>query len=819
METAMGRRRDRRGTESTVGAGCHTVLAGVPKAKRCAGVCQNMLDAIMADRYFGTPRHIGRVITMKTSFIASVRQNPGRRSFIVDFRHPLRPDPSNQGKPGRKVRKGLGTDDKSVADELVEQLNRLLADSTFHSPAARAKAATFYDSRVVDIFYDGIGSQKQDHRALRDEHLPFPPRSEGYPRILLLGVPGAGKTTLVRQLIGSHPDRDRFPSTSVNRTTTCETEVVTGCEDYSAAITFMSEEEADFEVRQSLSGAVLRTIDDATDADIAKVFLERSDMRFRLKYLLGDWPSSDIGIDPYETDDNDTGQAEEDQGDASALAVTPAETEALARKLRDYVGAIRKITAAARKEVEGMLAPLDTLSPDERNTALDWIQELAEQSDDFAALASEVLDDLREKSKIIPFGRVRTTTTGWPRLWLMTAPPDNRGEFLTAVRFFSGIDRQLWGMLLTPLVNGIRVAGPFAPLWSSHAKVPRFVLIDTEGLGHKANATPDVPDHIVSLFKESDAILLLHKGDAPFSFEGGKALEAIGGAGQTMKTMLVFSRMDAVKGDNIQGWQAKRDYTFDGVRNVAENQIAKLMTPDVARFMLTHFEHNSFYLGSLQKADPKAAVPELNDLFNRLTSIVAPSAPARAFPEYTDDLLFRALHGGVESFRVQWRGQLGLERRSEFRPLPWQSVKAVSRRYAEGFDDGYHIRPVSNLLHDMTLAIARFLESPVRWEGNPSAEDKRAILERVKERVSGELVQFCNRQLREEPQPQWLEAYAFRGRGSTFDRKVKIEALYERQVPIPGDGSDDMLHVQRFIDAVKQLVKGAIESVRDSLPE
>ncbi|MCY4527621.1 MAG: hypothetical protein OXD46_01140 [Chloroflexi bacterium] len=757
---------------------------------------------------------------MNTSFTASVRQNAGRRAFIVDFRHPLRPDPSNQGKPGRKVRRGLGTDDRAIADELVAQLNRLLADPTLHSPTARAKAATRFDPQVVEIFYDGVGSKRLDYRALRDEHLPFPPRNEGYPRILLLGAPGAGKTTLVRQLIGSHPDRDRFPSTSVNRTTTCETEVVTGREDYSAAITFMSEEEADFEVRQSLSGAVLRAVVDATDADIAKVFLERSDMRFRLKYLLGDWPRGEVDIDPYENPDDDAGQVQENQGDASVHGVTPAEAESLSGKLRAYVGAIREIAAVARNEVEKtLLAQLDTLSPDERNTALDWIQELAEQSDGYAALAGELLDELREKFRGIPFGRVRSTTTGWPRLWLMTSSPDSRAEFLIAVRFFSGIDRQMWGKLLTPLVNGIRVAGPFSPSWTSNAKMPQFVLIDTEGLGHKANVTSDVPDHIVSLFAESDAILLLHKGDAPFSFEGGKALEAIGGAGQTIKTMLVFSRMDAVKGDNIRGWQAKRDYTFDGVRNVVENQIAKSMTPEVARFMLSHLEGNSFYLGSLQNADPKAAVPELTALFDRLTSIVAPPAPTRAFPKYTDDLLVLALHRGVEKFRMQWRGQLGLERHSEFPPLPWQSVKAVSRRYAEGFNDGYHIRPVSNLLNDMTLAIARFLESPVRWEGNPSAEDERAILERVKERVSGELVRFCNRQLREEPQPQWHEAYAFRGHGSTFDRKVKIEALYERQVPIPGGGSDDMLHVQRFIDAVKPLVKGAIDSVRDSLPE
>ncbi len=749
---------------------------------------------------------------MNSPFLATLRQNPGRNSLIVDFRHPLRPDPSNQGKPGRKVRKGLGTD-PAVAQALVEDLNRLLGDPTLHSPAARAKAEALFDRRVVEIFYDGIEPKKQGYRALRDEHLPFPPREAGYPRVLLLGAPGAGKTTLLRQLIGSHPDRDRFPSTSVNRTTTCETEVVLGHEDFSAVVTFMSEEEADFEVRQSVSGALLSAIDSISDAEVAKVLLERSDMRFRLKYMLGDWPSEDVDDDPYEID----AEVAVEVSETSSQRISPIETEELAAKLRTYVTAIRSIAASCRGEVENLQAPIDTLSPDERNTALDWIQELSEQSDAYAELVSNIVDDLRAKFDGIASGRLLKTTTGWPRLWLMTAPASDRDQFLAAVRFFSGIDRRQWGKLFSPLVNGIRVAGPFAPNWVARGELPRMVLIDTEGLGHKANATADIPDHIVSRFPESDAILLVHKGDVPFSFEGGKALEAIGGAGQTAKTIVVFTRMDAVKGDNIKGWQAKRDYTFSGVRNVIDNQIAKSLTQDVARFMLTHLEQNAAYLGSLQDADPKAARPELSALLRRLTSIVPPPAPARAFPEYSYDLLVLALQKGVANFRVPWRAYLGLERHSDLRPLPWQSVKAVSRRYAEGFDDGYDIRPASNLLNTMTLAIARFIENPVRWEGGPSSEEKRLILDRIKATVSQELARFCPQQLRDKPQPQWQEAYAFRGNGSTFDRKMKIEALYERWVPIPANEADDMEHVQEFIDTAKQLVQSAIDATKSDL--
>jgi hypothetical protein len=36
-------------------------------------------------------------------------------------------------------------------------------------------------------------------------------------------------------------------------------------------------------------------------------------------------------------------------------------------------------------------------------------------------------------------------------------------------------------------------------------------------------------------------------------------------------------------------------------------------------------------------------------------------------------------------------------------------------------------------------------------------------------------------------------------------------------VPIPADEIDDMLHVQKFIDAVRELVKGAIEGTRSAL--
>ena len=69
------------------------------------------------------------------------------------------------------------------------------------------------------------------------------------------------------------------------------------------------------------------------------------------------------------------------------------------------------------------------------------------------------------------------------------------------------------------------------------------------------------------------------------------------------------------------------------------------------------------------------------------------------------------------------------------------------------------------VLNTMTLAIGRFLENPVRWEGTPTPEERRIILDRVKQTVSKELRGFCVRQVRERPQPGWQQTYAFRGKG------------------------------------------------------
>ncbi len=147
---------------------------------------------------------------MTSTFTASVRENPGRQFLIVEFRHPLNNDANNR--PGKKIRKGLGTPDRVEAETLVAQLNDLLRDESLWSVGARPEAARRgFDSRVLEIFYAELEPFSAARKRCASKYYPCQNDESGYSRDLLIGVPGGGKTTLDRQLMGSHPEADAFP--------------------------------------------------------------------------------------------------------------------------------------------------------------------------------------------------------------------------------------------------------------------------------------------------------------------------------------------------------------------------------------------------------------------------------------------------------------------------------------------------------------------------------------------------------------------------------------------------------------------------------
>ena len=744
---------------------------------------------------------------MGQSYSATAKQNPGRQAWLVEFRHPLRID--TNGKAGKKTRKGLGTSDQDRARFLVNQLNELLSNDALWSIGARAEAEKIYEPEVVEIFYSEIDPRASDARPVRDKLLPFPSKDEGFAKVVMLGVPGAGKTTLVRQLIGTHPKRESFPPTSLNRTTTFPTEIILRPGNFEAVATFMSEAEVRFELEECVSSA----IQDAISGDreiVARSLLEKSDMRFRLKYLLGDLNSQDDESDPYADEEYDENEIEADEKELAS----DSECQANASAIANYVDQILKIYDQSKVVIEAEHGPLGSMVPSVRATALDKFQEIADASDEFSNLVSEILDHIREKfNQIEVTGRFDKTVTGWPKSWITKVAHTERPTFFAALRTFSGTNSKYWGRLLTPVVNGLRLQGPFRPNWSTEE--PRLILIDTEGLNHKADSTADLSEQMISLLHEADVILMVDSAKTGLTnMAAGKALESIANTGMTQRLAMVFTHMDMASQTGLQGSRL-RDQVFSGIRNVVENQLSKSVSTDVARFMIDRLTSHTYYVGRIDKSEAKGAEPELNRLLSHLIRTQPKVIMPVAMPVYESSFLMMALQEAASDFRRQWQGILGLSPDSEYKPKPWQTIKALSRRYAENWGDDFELRPTANLRTALEIAVSRYLEAPVSWEGAPTAEQKREIVEQLKNSVTKKLPELSRKRLRESAQTSWHEAWIPRGGGSTLARRSLIEGIYQRQVPVPNARGD--VSVVEFIKEIESIVNESLNELQDRL--
>lgn len=98
------------------------------------------------------------------------------------------------------------------------------------------------------------------------------------------------------------------------------------------------------------------------------------------------------------------------------------------------------------------------------------------------------------------------------------------------------------------------------------------------------------------------------------------------------------------------------------------------------------------------------------------------------------------------------------------------------------------------------------------WSGNPTPEEKRFAIEWLKTAVTRQLAALARRRLREKPQTEWYDAWAPRGAGSTTTRRIRIEGIYQRWVPIPESRGDQA--VIDFMQEVEQVVNTALDEFR-----
>lgn len=743
------------------------------------------------------------------------KSRTNRPGWSISFRHPLRNDA--RGKPGLKIRRGLGTENETVADRLVNEMNDILSDRSWWNSTKRPEAERHFSQVIVNAFYDAIQAGLDKPEDLREAHIPLPQKEDGYSRVLFVGTTGAGKTSLLRQLIGSDPDKDRFPSTAPAKTTIADIEVIQADGSFEAVVTFFTEFQVQANVEDCILDACLAAYKGAPRDKIAERFLHHRDQKFRLSYVLGEWPNTtEADIDEKEFSFDAMPEPSPDE----QVRLTDSERVKNREVLEGFIGQIILLTQRAK---ERLATDLDT---DVNNpTALDreTAEQLIEENLDkyvyddelFHALVHDVLDSLRSRFDFVKVGEMRgNRSDSWPLSWSFNT--DDRGEFIRAIRWFSSNFWPDFGRLLTPLVGGIRVKGPLFPDFAPDK--PKLVLIDGQGLGHSADSSSSVTTHITERFHQVDVILLVDNAKQPIQAAPLSVLRAVAARGYNSKTAITFTHFDQIKGQNLPSLRDKRNHVMDSVRN-ALSSLRDVLGGPVARSMEQDIDNRCFMLGGVDQKLSQLPQPanefmqaEMKRLIQFCREAILPPPPPKACPVYDTDGISLAVREAIDNFRSPWLARLGFGSYEGIKKEHWTRVKALSRRMAGELDIEYDsLRPVADLVARLTESISRFLDQPITWLHNPENEkEEQVAIAGIRREVSEDIYILAIRRLLKEHLEDWRTAYNHRGRGSTSTRARDLRNIYDEAAPLP----DAVMPPpsRQFLSKIRKLVIKAIKA-------
>ncbi len=740
---------------------------------------------------------------------ASLSRSQGKESWCLIFRHPLVNDASGNQK--LRVRRGLGTSDKDEAQRLVDQMNDLLADPTLHKLSAKERAEKSYEKRVVAAFYDRLEPAVFDSWSERDKAISMPGPQDGYVRVLLLGTTGAGKTTLVRQLIGTDPGTERFPSTSAAKTTTCNIEIILApeTETYEGVVSFLPEDRVRQCIEDCVTAAAMEHIADGGEEDVAKRLLLHSEQRFRLNYLLGGFSTQN-----QEEADGETDEEVENEGAEEAL-VPAAEKEAMAQRLKHYIAEIIKLAESTRSGLEGSLGGvLDARSTRDRDAFEELFEDALRKQEDFGGIVDTILDDVASRFDPFDVGLVRGKD-GWPKQWSISTK--DRKTFLKAVNQFSSNYAPHFGRLLTPLVEGIRVAGPFKPEWTTNGQV-RFVIIDGEGLGHTPETTSSISTSVTRRYGIADAIILVDNAAQPMQAASCAVLRSLVASGHENKLAVTFTHFDDVKGDNLPSLKCRKAHVQNSVDN-ATASIGAELGHSAANALKRVTGKATVYLASIDESvvsdKPSGAQrlsqSELGKLVDLIQEKITPPEPPTSVPVYDDANLVLSIQKAMQEFREPWRARLGFPSRAPISAVHWARIKALTRRLGElGLDEYDTLRPVADMIARLSEHISTFLSTPLRWEQvQPTDEKQQLAIDGIERRVFSSLHEYAKTRMFLNRVKDWGQAYSHRGPGSTFDRATAVERIYDRATPIPNETPDSQ--AMELIRDVRRFVRNAVK--------
>lgn len=709
-------------------------------------------------------------------------------NWNISFHHPI----CREGSIGKKIHRSLKVSDEAEARRLRDQLNELLAladTPDLLPPKNQAIAERMYPSVVIGAFYDCMTPEPINYLALRDREMPLPTKKKRrkVPHVLLVGPTAAGKSQLNQQVLGT--TRENFPMRGAGRMTVADTEAIIADVDYGAAFTFYAENE----IREIIKGNIKEACEFAyrepgDKAKIASKLLVDSDKRFRFNYTLGDWTQTT-------TEEEDEFADEDVETDLDDSNTTPTPWAMLESCVTRVIAMTEHALHTARRELR------PEKEQDEAVVEEYWLQYI--DHDQLDALTEEILEELERRLC------KATGQATWPLTYRIPPTPD-RAEFFRRLQPFYQNHRKLFGALVTPLVQGMRVCGRFTPPPFMAPKLPTWVLLDGQGVGHeqagptKINRT--IPPELAKKFSRADLIVLVDRAVPAMTGDAPILLEHLIVRGHQDRLALVFTHFENVNAPdlNLHGRKAK---VLEGLSNAIQS-IASL--PKAQRVQLERTaESKTYFLAKMNEptVTTRSTQAELKRLAEHFERSAGEPEPVQYRPRFNEYTIANVLHREIERYRHDWS-------EAELAAFHWKIMEALTNWIGNAYGDGYpkrNLYPGQDLSQRLVSAVSNELEEPTTWEPErpESPDEESRILNAIRREVADRIDRYCREVLVRDPRTgHWLPAYQnINGPGTKIRRARTVARILEDRAQLPDEGLGE------FTKDVWRIVEEAIEYI------
>jgi len=714
-------------------------------------------------------------------------------NWNVSFHHPI----CREGSIGKKIHRSLKVSGEARAQELQQQMNELLelAENPSLLPTrSHAVAEQKYARVVIDAFFDCMTPEPVDYLALRERVMPLPSRkgTQGSaPHVLVVGPTAAGKSRFIQQLLQT--TRENFPMRGAGRTTVADTEIIVGDVDFSAVVSFYTENEVREIIKENILEACAFAYREKADkAKIISKLLVDSDKRFRFNFILGDWLHNTAASD----DDEFEGEEQESDLDAETSTAAPW------TKLESCFAQVMSMTDLALEKARHELQPAteqDELVVDEY-----WLQSI--DQDRLDALTEEILEELEKRLC------AATGQASWPVIHRIVDTAD-KAEFFLRLRPFYQNHRKLFGALVTPLVQGVRVQGRFAPPAWAATKLPTWVLVDGQGIGHEQSGTTKIdrtiPPELSRKFSGADLICLVDRAVPAMTGDAPILLENLIIRGYQDRLALIFTHFENVAAPDLDS-AGRKAKVLEGLSNAIQ-AIASL--PKAQRVLLERTaESKAYFLARMDQTEVKlkSTQAEMKRLCEHIMRSAGETEIPKFRPLYNEYQIANVLRREIERYRKDWSATV-------LASYHWKIMEALTNWVGHAYSDGYpkrNLYPGQALSQRLVSAISNELESPTDWEPYKpeTAEEESRILNAVRSKVGDLVDAYCCEALVRDPRTtSWLPAYEnINGPGTKVQRARTVARILEDRAQLPDEG------LGKFTKDIWQIVEETIAEISSS---